>query len=688
MCVRALVGLCLLNLLPGYVMQRFVFRVRAETTHEMMLSSLLLGVMIVPVIWYVLGWLGVSRTAAAVAIVVAAMIPVLNERVRCWPSGRKARRENGEHGASHTCSRRHWATALGMRPGDTAILWLALVLMVIWSYETTLVEVHDGRAYTIPFHDLLMPAALVGEFSRGIPLGALPFVAGVERLSYHYMSMVWCDMVRYVAGTDAMTAYFHIALPLRYVFMSFGGYLLLVRRFGRTGALAGTACMLGLVHPVHYFFPGGVLILLHYGYTSSFGLIGTLLSVYYVSTATKERQRGALLLASIVSVLLLCYKANFALVVAPAVAIYATVVLVKNRDYRWLALCYGVQALVVSLRHLQISTADMRHTLIMAPLAYLRWEWAGLTLPDSVKAAVHGAVASLPDVLEWPAIFVLWSVYRWHIGIVVLLYLVLLCRFGRSGHRAGGTDRMILLLLGCCSLGFVFLPIQEQLVWNIAQHLRILMHALLFALIGPALCSLVAHMKARSRRAMVTTLVAIVAAFVVNGFVLHDKALSDTRRPAHLGTEDAYSCYQFIRATTPLESVILHPTRYSTGRVVSVLTQRRMVLDIPENWSMMGDVRTVTDDVRRYYRNASPDDAREILERYHIDYVVADWFEASQPADDIMLTPVFRSGGAVVYRVGTPPRRMAAGRGSLVRRTTVVDAVKRVEHGQDVGQVD
>ena len=348
-CVRALVGLCLLNLLPGYVMQRFVFRVRAETPHETVLSSLLLGVIVVPVIWYVFVWLGASRTVVTVCIVAAAMIPLVNQWLRDRSTRTRALRhdgteagdKDGELAASDVVSRLRSAAALGMRPGDTAIFWLALLLMVIWSYETTLVEVRDGRAYTVLFHDLLMPAALVGEFSRGIPLGAVPFVAGVERLSYHYMSMVWCDMARFVAGTDAMTAYFHIALPLRYVFMAFGGYLVLVRRFGRTGALAGAACMLGLVHPVQALFPGGALILLHYGYTASFGLIGTLLSVFYVSIASKENRRGALLLASIVSVFLLCYKANFALVVAPAVAIYAMVVLVKNRDYRWLALCFG-----------------------------------------------------------------------------------------------------------------------------------------------------------------------------------------------------------------------------------------------------------------------------------------------------------------------------------------------------------
>lgn len=650
-CVRALAGLCVLNLLPGYVLQRFVFRVRPVSAFETMLSSLLLGVMLVPLIWYGLGWLGVSATTASVAIVAAAMIPLVNE----WY------RERGMAGEDSTP--RRWA----IHPRDTAILWLALLLMVIWSYETALVEIRDGRAYTVPSHDLLMPAALVGEFSRGIPLGAVPFVAGVEKLSYHYMSMVWCDMLRHVAGTDAMTAYFHLALPLRYLFMAFGGYLVLVRRFGRTGALAGVACMFAVVDPVRYFFPGGSLILLHYGYTASFGLVGTLLSVFYVSIAIKEHRRGALLTASIVSVLLLCYKANFALVVAPAVAIYATVVLLKSRDYRWLALCLGAQTLVAALLYWQISNADMRHTLVMAPLAYLQWEWMGLMLPAAVKVGLHNAVASLPGVLEWPAIFVLWLVYRWHVGIVVLLYMVLFCRFGRSGHRAGGTDRMILLLLGCCALGFVFLPIQENLVWNIAQHLRILVHVLLFALIGPALCSFVAHMKARGRPAMVTTSIGLVLALVANGFILHTKALSETRQPVYLGSEDVYSCYRFIRASTPPDSVILHPTRYATGRAISALTQRRMVLDIPETWSMMRNVQPIADDVRRFYQEASASEVREILERYRVDYVLAErsppggtggttspnGSSSWMPADDTMLMPVFQSGGAVVYQVDT-----------------------------------
>lgn len=379
-------------------------------------------------------------------------------------------------------------------------------------------------------------------------------------------------------------------------------------------------------------------------------MIGLFLAIFYVSTVTNTNRRGALLLASILSVLMLWYKANFALVVAPAVALFVCATLVRARDYRWLAVCLGVQLLVTVARHLQLAQADSQYTILFEPLAYLRWEWAGLVLPAAAKAALHGAVASLPALIEGPVLFLTWIIYRFHLGLVVVSYLVLRCAFGRSRVRACGVDRLILLVLACGALGFAFLPIQDNMVWEVSQPLRIPLQLLLMALLGPAICSFLRRWKSRGRVSVAFASIVIAGVLVANGFALHRKALKETIRSIEIGSADRYACYEFIDSRTPPNSVILHRQRFPGGYDAGALTQRRMVLEGPHAYHSMFDLTQVTEDVNRVYDGLSDLEIGSILHRNNVDYVLFDSSKSSDLMNDPFLRIVFQSGDMVVAR--------------------------------------
>ena len=253
--------------------------------------------------------------------------------------------------------------------------------------------------------------------------------------------------------------------------------------------------------------------------------------------------------------------------------------------------------------------------------------------------------------LEWPVIFVVWLVYRFHVGIAVILYLVLRCGYAQARSDGTGIDRLTLLILGLCALGFVLLPVQDTLVWNICASLRILPHALMSALMGPALCYLVRRLMRRRRVVVVGTSAALGLGFVANAFVLGHKARSETRWPTDIGSEELLSCYRFIESSTPPDAVILQPRRFPESGEVSALTKRRMVLEFGQPWDAFIHLEEIVADVARFYRGVTPAEARSILDRYGVDYVIADLSRSPAPADDSRLTPVFRNGDAVVYRV-------------------------------------
>jgi len=645
--LRAMAAIYALGVVPGYVVQRFVFRIQAATPFEALLSSLLLGTLLTPLLWFTLCWVGLSGVFYPAMFALALAVPFA-----C-----------GWH--------RQTADRLLrlVSPAETPILWLALGLAVLWSCQLDLVSVRDGQVLILPHSDHMCQTSRIAELARGVPPATVPFIAIVDKCAYHHLPNTWCDMVRRVAGTDARDAYFYLALPLRYVFVCFACYLALVRRFGRASAVVGAACVLAFTgyHGSHFVLTNWLLTYLYWNYPCSFGLVGVFLILYYVSMMGRDRPRGPLLLISILSVLLLWHKANFALATAPAVAVLCTVVLVRRRDYRWLLLCGTVQGLLVGVRYLDVSTADLPAPLAFEPLRFVRYMWwkgtlwlkaldeggAGwLSLPVQVLLTVRRNVDALPTLLKWPVVFVLCMIYLFHLGIAIGVYARFRCGFGRLRSNASAVDALMLLILLFCIVGFVVFPIEKGLVWNISMHNFALVCALLFALMGPALCDVVARVRGKGSRTAVVGTIVLVAAFAGNAYALGRKALGPTADVQDVISTELYECYRYIDAATPQDAMILHP-RFEQGLITAgLLTQRRVVLE----WGVSVlerrvDLQPILSDLRGFYRGVDPHEARAILARYDVDVVVANWSLPQAAGYASFLTEVFRSDDMAVFYV-------------------------------------
>ncbi len=627
--IRAFIALYFLGVAPGYLLQRYLFRIKPATAFETLLSSLVLGVLLTPFLWYGLCWAGLQGLFAPFVIGLGLVVP----GVARW-------------------HRRPWLLLKQLvYPADAPILWLAAGLVIVWSHTISIVEIQEGRVAIKAHYDHGFHAIQTAELARGVPPQALPFFSSVQRSAYHYMPHVWCDLMRRAAGTDPDTAYFHIALPLRYLLLSFACYLALVRRFARLPALAGVLCMLAFVEPARFSFPKGWLIYLHYNYPTSFGLMVTFLILYYVAFMDRKRSHAVLLLISILSGLLLYFKSLHALAVMPAVGIFSAIILIKRRDYRWLMVCLSVQGAIATVFYLQSQSASFKPTLVLAPFAFVQWWWSRLALPPSVNDSLHQMIESCPDLLRWPVIFLGCLIQRFHLGIIILTYLVLSGRFGARRPRLLSQDMLVALILLACVAGLVLFPIQEGLVWNISIHVWALVSALVFALMGPAIVDLFQRLLASRRRAFVGIGAAAIAVGIgYNAYALRRVALWETNGSSGYVSAPFYECCRFINATAPSESVILHP-RYRECYFVSLLTGRRSVLEYALNWQHFYPTAPILADLDDFYAGTDDESARTILDRYKVDYVVLDRVETPPPQDDSFLDPVFRSGEMVVYHV-------------------------------------
>ncbi len=641
--IRALAAVYVLGVIPGYLVQHHVFGLRARTLFETLLSSLLLGTLLTPMLWYVLCWIGLSALFFPLMFAVGLAVPVACRWHR------------------QAADRLQRLVTVSEAP----ILWLALGLAVLWCSRFDLVTIRDGQAVIQPHDDHLFHVSLVAEMARGVPPATAPFIACVDKLAYHLMPDVWCDMVRRVAGVNAREAYFYLAQPFCYVLITFACYLALVGRFGRAAAIVGAGCVLAFAgYPdSRCLLTNWLLTFLHSSYPSMLGLVGVFLILYYVSRTTPDRYRAPLLLMSILSALLLWYKANFALVMVPAVAVCCLVVLVRRRDFRWLLLCVGVQGLLFAIRFVENASADYQPTLVLDPFGFIRYLWLHGTLwlkqlqgshPLSFAApaleAVRWRVEALPELLRWPVAYGLCMVYLFHLGMIIVPYAILRCGFCRRQSQARTVDYLMLLIFLVCLGGFAFFPIQPGWAYNICKHIVGLVYALLFALMGPALCDLVRRGWRRGNITKAATVGLLGVAFVGNAYALCHRTLWNRAYVRHSISEGTYACYRYIEQSTPQDAMILQP-RFDRGPCSSGLTLRRSAQELALGFHWGPEIKQLLSGLKSFYAGTEPATARSVLTHYGVDYVVADRSLPGRAGYDPFLAEVFHAGEMAVYRV-------------------------------------
>ncbi len=633
---RAVLALYVLNVVPGYLALRFVFRFRAARPFEMMLASLVTGSLIVPLLWYVLCALRIDAPFFPAMYVLAVALPL----TAGWHRSPAARLRSL------------------ITPADAPALWVALALTILWSWHLALVQAHGTTVTVLPYQDHSLHATFVAELARGVPMATVPNVAGAEQWAYHLLPDVWAEMMRRATGLGARDAYLYLALPLRYLLVAAGFYLSLVPRFGRAGAIAGVAAALGVAGIAgDKIFDNGLLLYLHASYPTAFGLAGVGMVLYSASLTRTGSPRGPLLLASFLSVLLLWHKANLALPVAPAVAILSATILIKRRDLRWLGLCLGVQAAMTLVRFWELSAADLHGSFVFNRVNYLYTWWNTLYRPPGL-AGLATTIEALPMLVRWPLIYTICTLITFHVGLMSVPFLVARWRRRRGEDRADAGDSLTLLILACSAAGFVLLPVQQDAAYNVAAHIVYMVYAIMFTLLGAAAWSLAACLVRRGRLATGVVVIVAVLALVANGTAL-PKTMRATIRPSGVIDSSLYRAYRFIESDAPADALVLVPD-YRMPTVGGLLTGRRTVLERAEMWRLFCDTAPLIRDIDTFYRGNEPAEARAVLDRHGIDYVVTTSAREAASATDALLAEVFRDGASAVFRV--EPRNQLAAR--------------------------
>ena len=622
--VPALYALCVI---PGFVTVRYLFRLTLPTAFETLVVSFLLGLIVTPIVWYLLCFLGLEALGAPLCLALAVLVP-LAERWHVQPL--KKLKET-------------------IPPEHVPAILLTLSLAVIWSMQASVLERRNGQVVLVPHSEHAMHATLIAELERDIPPTTVPFLSIAESWAYHYLPDIWCDALRRFTATDVETAYYHMALPLRYVFLAIAAYLALLRRFGRNAALCGMVTMLAFVEPARFAFPNSWLGYLHYNYPTSFGITIVLTILYCTSLITHKNFRRPLLLASALSGILLWYKANQALAVGPAVAMLALVILHRQRDYRWLAPCLGVPLALVALRYMETTTAPMRPQLSFAPFAFVEWWWQTISLPGSLKAHLTGWFAAFPDAARLPGMLFTCRVQRFHCVVIIVIYLVVRKGLLRREPHRQPWDVAALGILAACTAGMVLFPIQRDLVWNIPVHVWALMSAVGFVMMGPAVWDLINWIGTKRKSVVMAAAAAALCLSVSRVQALRSEALWSTRVAHATVTDDFYECCRFIANNTPRDAVTLHPM-YNENVFVSSLTNRRSVVDYAWACAQLYDMEPLLANLDRFYAGVNRNEAAALLDEYRVGYVLAEGDRPPANTDD-WLRPIFRNGNVAVYKV-------------------------------------
>ncbi len=621
---RGVLGLLLLGVAPGYVVWRFVFGLRSMVSLESVIAWLLLGTLMTPPVWFVCSWVGLAWLFWVFFGVSVLLLIVFI--VQQWVS------------VSALCA--------NLSPVVAIVMWAGCGFVVLWSLSLSIVEFRDGDVHVMPYSDHVLHAMLVGELSRGVPAHTIPFIAGADKWAYHQMPDVWCDLLRRVSGASTNDAYFYLALPLRYFLISLGCFLAICGRFGRLSGLSSMVCLLAFSG---FFgiqmFANGLMVYLFLSYPTAFGLMGVFLILYCLSLLGKDSAGRIFTLAVVLAMSLLWYKANYALVVVPAVTTVAVLMLYPRREWGWLGVCVGVLVVIGVVRLFDIASADMGPDLLMRPGMFLSWWWELKFAPDSVfRMWVDG----WPIVLKWPIMLLTCVVFRFHTVLFSMLYLAWRFQFGRGDRALCWVDRTLLLMILFLIAGLVALPVQRGAIWNVSMHNLFLVLALGLCLMGPVVVDIAGWMFRRRGSAVVIVALFCASVFVDNVLALRRTALWSTRVGSGVVGKDMYACYRFIRDTSPSDALVMIPS-YREGRSpAGLLTGRRLVLENGEAWKTFYDTAPLLSDLDRFYSDAQSDERSLILDKYAVDYFVSE--HPIHMPDRVSL--VFEHGGVMVYRVG------------------------------------
>ena len=115
-------------------------------------------------------------------------------------------------------------------------------------------------------------------------------------------------------------------------------------------------------------------------------------------------------------------------------------------------------------------------------------------------------------------------------------------------------------------------------------------------------------------------------------------------------SEGFHACCRYIETSTEPDSVILQP-KFEDYVFVSMLTQRRSVLEYSVALSPWYDVDPIAADLSRFYSGMTAEAARDLLDRYRVDYVLADAHAFAPPDDESLLRKEFSNKDTAVYRV-------------------------------------
>lgn len=567
------------------------------------------------------------------------------------------------------------ALAAGAPPAVALALLVPLILFTLTRWNRAFVPADGGLAYEHST-DHSLHLSLYWELLRGVPARQVPAAAGVPFPAYHFLSfMPGLLLIR--AGVPVVTAY-HAVSPLLKLSLLMGAVYLALRlrtRDGRT-ATAGLAVVFLVDYAFEVHFNERVVVgpPPHYdvirneaegGGVVVWAIIAALLVLHDRARSTGiEDSRGErpLLLACLLAGLSYAFKAQLFLLFGGALALALVLLLVRDRSrllLRGLALTALAFAAMFWLSRGEgsMATVQWRPGLFAEMYIYpnLRRDPRPL-----IHTVLLGAFQSFPAGLGFllAVPFALWRIVAF--SPLVPAYVVDVMRRARSAGVSDAFFALAFVLAVPMGYGFSVVSVYEA---TSPFEFRQAAHGL--ALLGAAVSVGALHELARRRGLDAGAWVlgtSVAAAVAVTPLLARAEPYVPARAGIVIGPDEQCALL-FLRHRTPLDAVVAsaratsladlrrRSMRLNHQAVVAGFAGRRSVLEFYGKEVDWNNDRER--DLRRLFTATDPAVAGQVLDRYHVDYVLeSDALPLAFPKQ--ALERVFERGGWRIYRVVRP----------------------------------
>jgi len=657
-----IIGLIFLFLIPGYQFIR-LFKLKISPIEKITLSTVF-GILLTTTLYYILRFNGLRYSLLIIIIFVDILF---------FFSLRKKQLKN--------------LLGLKIKIDKINILFISLLIfnllsISITSFPSGLIYGDELRFYEQHAHDSTFRLAVLGELSHSIP-PTISYFSGVPERNYYFFGSLFINIINDFTKIPLIDLHFRFVPLFLFGMLTIITYLLAYHLFNnRKIALLSTFFIFFvesisfvfslfatifinkgyLFHLWNGMFDGSVIYMLHFSYPFLFSIslfFSGLLTIIYLN---KYKRKGLLLLPIIIFGLMVQYRAFLSMVIFPSLFIIGVISYYYKKDKNPFIILFFSFIISIAALYKIYNPSGTRLKLFFAYQALETLEHLHISTVSQTMSFLSSHNIFLSGIIYFGLLLV-FIIGIFGVRLITFPFVFKnILKFKESNP--------IILFLILCAIGSLFYPlflvtdsIDKGMLYGFLSHSLIIFSFFL----GPTVYNFL-NKKIRFKKIIILLFVFFGFCGSIHFLLFHSLT---TQGYYPIDKNELDSLY-YIRTNTPEDAVFIHnifdisyikdPTLLNRTKLINnylainAIGYRRTVVStryspmskfIPEE-----KIDERINDVKTFFFTNNQTKAKEILEKYGVDYVYS--LKNQLPNKNIhgLLTPVYTNSEILIYKVG------------------------------------